>query len=57
MGVVLWLVRSSSPGIGLNCLAEEMYLRKCRSLTDCATVKKKEVVSRWLKKNVVSRWH
>ena len=57
MGVVLWMVRSSSPGIGLNCLAEEMYLRKCRSLTDCATVKKKEVVSRWLKKNVVSRWH
>ena len=38
MGVVLWMVNSSSPGIGLSCLAEEMYLCKCHSLTDCATV-------------------
>ena len=38
MGVVLWMVNSSSPGIGLSCLAEEMYLCKYHSLTDCATV-------------------
>lgn len=32
MGVVLWMVNSSSPGIGLNSLAEEMYLCKCHCL-------------------------